>query len=436
MSAGAVSAPARDSIWRNGAFLRLWAAGTISYVGSFITRTALPLTAILVLGAGPLAIAGLRSLEFGGWLLVGLVAGAWVDRLRRRPIMVAADLGRVVLLGSIPAAAIAGVLGLPQLLLVAVFAAVLCVFFDTASTAYLPTIVARERLLAANSALSASASAAEFTGFGLSGFLVQLLTGPIAIAIDAISFLVSAVLLGSISRAEPPPPPVAAREPVLQEIRQGIRVVAASPVLRSLMAAHAANHVLWGVFGTVYLLFATQEIGLGPAAIGVVTALGGLGSFAGAALAPRVAARVGMGTAMILGLVGMALGSALIPLAPAGAAVTGGLLLCLQQLLGDSSGTVYEVLEVSLTQSIVDGVILGRVNATVEFVTTLTALLGAVGGGIAAELIGLRGAIVLGVLGGATAILFVWFSPVRALRTVPSSIGEAALRADELPLAE
>ena len=135
MSAGAVSAPARDSIWRNGAFLRLWAAGTISYVGSFITRTALPLTAILVLGAGPLAIAGLRSLEFGGWLLVGLVAGAWVDRLRRRPIMVAADLGRMVLLGSIPLAAIAGVLGLPQLLLVAFLAAILSVFFDTSSTA-------------------------------------------------------------------------------------------------------------------------------------------------------------------------------------------------------------------------------------------------------------------------------------------------------------
>jgi MFS family permease len=428
--------PAEGSIWRNGAFVRVWAASTVSYVGSFVTRTALPLAAILTLRAGPLDIAALRVAEFGGYLLVGLFAGAWVDRLLRRPIMIGADLGRAVLLGSIPVAAIGGVLAMPQLVIVAFFAATLSVFFNIADAAYLPTIVPKGRLVTANSAISGSAAAAEFTGFGISGFLVQFLTAPVAIAIDAVSYVGSAILLMTIRRPEPPPPPVSDREPVVHEIREGIRVVARSPILRPLMAAHAANHVLWGVFGSVYFLFAIDVIGLSPAAIGIIAALGGAGSFLGAAFAGRVAARMGMGAAMILGLAGTAVGDALIPIVPAGAVALGTALLIAQQLIGDSAGTIYEILETSLTQTIVEGRILGRVNATVQFVTTLTALGGAVLGGIAAEVIGLRGALVLGVLGGASAVLFVWFSPVRSMRTVPASVMAATLTAEELPLTE
>jgi MFS family permease len=421
------------SIWREGAFIRLWTASTISYVGSFITRTALPLAAIYVLQAGPIEISLLRSLEFIAWLLMGLVAGAWVDRLRRRPIMIVTDVGRAILLGSIPVAAIAHVLTLAQLLVVAFLAAMLSTFFNSASVAYLPTIVARARLVAANSALSASGSAAEFTGFALSGILVQVLTAPIAIGVDAISFLASAGLLATIRRKEPPRPAVADREPMLHEIREGIRVVAGSPVLRALAAAHAATHVLWGVFGATYLLFATREIGLGPAAIGIVVALGGLGSLLGATVAGGVARRFGIGRAMVLGLIGMTLGNALIPLAPAGAVAVGAAFLIAQQLIGDSSGTVYEVVEQSLTQSIVEGRILGRVDATVGFVTTLLALAGSILGGVIGELFGLRAALAVGVLGSAAAVLFVWFSPVRSMRVIPEQAGPTPSRPDDLP---
>jgi MFS family permease len=423
------------SIWRTGAFVRLWAASTISYFGSFITRTALPFAAIYVLGAGPLEISGIRSAEMIGWLVFGLVAGAWVDRLRRRPIMIVADLGRAVLLGSIPVAAIMGVLGLPQLILVAFLAAILSTFFDTASIAYLPTVIEKGRLIVANSALTASSSVAEFTGFGVSGFLIQLLSAPIAIAFDAASFLVSAVLLASIRRPEPPRPAVVDREPILDEVRAGWRVVMGSPILRALAAAHSANHVLWGVFGTTYLLFATQDLGLGPAAIGLITALGGAGSFVGAAVAGRLADRLGLGRSMILGLAGLTIGGALIPLAPSGAVLLGATFLVAQQVIGDSAGTVYGVLETSLTQSIVDGRVLGRVNGTVEMFTTLLALVGAILGGILAEVFGLRAALAVGVLGGATAVLFIWFSPIRAMRTPPDLV-LAALTPDEAPLTE
>src|SRR4051812_23850152 len=398
---------ASQSFWRNTAFVRFWAASTVSFFGSFITRTALPLAAIFVLNAGPLEVAAIRALEFVAWLLVGLAIGAWVDRLRRRPIMILADLGRALLLGSIPLAAVANVLGMPQLLVVVFFAAILSVAFGTASFAYLPSIVERDRLVGANSALEASASVAEFTGFGVSGFLVQLLSAPIAIAIDAISFLGSAVLLLTIRRHEPARPAVSDREPMLHEIREGIRVVGASPTLRSIAAAHAATHVLWGVFGSIYLLYATRELGLGPAAIGLIAAVGGAGSFIGAALAARLAARLGLGSAMLIGLVGMTLGNALIPLAPAGALLVAAAFLIGQQLLGDSAGTLYDVLERSLTQTIVEGRILGRVNATVEFVTTLLALAGALGGGGLPEPFRPPPARAVGVLRGAAPVLFI-----------------------------
>ena len=411
-------ATAEPSMWRNGAFVRLFGAASISYVGSFVTRTALPLAAIYGLSAGPLELSAIRSFEFLGWLLVGLVAGAWVDRLRRRPVMIAADLGRAIILGSIPLAAVAGRLTLAHLVVAAFLAAILSVFFDAASGAYLPSIVARGRLIAANSAMSASASIAEFTGFGLSGVLVQVLTAPIAIAVDAVSFIGSALVLATIRRPEPARPAVADREPVLHEIREGIAVVRHSPILRALAIAHAADHLLWGVFGTTYLLFAVDEIGLSPAWIGVITAIGGLGSFVGAALASRVVSRLGAGRSMVFGLAGTVIGSALIPLAPAGAAVIGGAFLIAQQIVGDASGTVYEVVEDSVTQTIVHDRVLGRVRATVSVITTVTALVGSILGGVIGVAFGLRVAFLVGIAGAVVAVLAVWASPAGRLRRV------------------
>jgi MFS family permease len=423
------------SIWRSGTFVRLWSATTVSYFGSFITRTALPLAAILVLGAGALEISALRGLELVGGLLVGLVAGAWVDRLRRRPIMIGADLGRAVLLGSIPVAAVIGALALPQLLVVAFLAAILTTFFDVASRTYLPTVVSKNQLITANSALTASASVAEFSGFGVSGFLIQLFTAPIAIAVDAASFVVSALALGSIRQPEPDVPAVVDREPVGREIHDGLRVVLGSPTLRAIAAAHGSTHLLWGVFGTVYLLFATRDVGLGPAAIGIIAGIGGGGSFIGAALAGRVVKRFGIGQTMLLGMVGFTVGSALIPLAPSGAVLVGAAFLVGQQLIADTAGTVYDIVETSLTQSIVRARILGRVNATISTYTTLLSLIGTIGGGIIAEVLGLRAALAIGLLGGVAALAFIWFSPIRGMHGIPAEF-HLTPTPDDAPLTE
>jgi MFS family permease len=427
------------SLWRDRSFLAVWSAATISIFGSLITRTALPFAAILVLNAGPVEISWIRSAELVAGLVFGLVAGAWVDRLRRRPILIWADLGRALILASIPIAFLLNALTLVQLVVVAFATAVLSTFFDVADHAYLPTVVSRRRLVAANSALTATGSVAEFSAFGLGGFLIQAFTAPIAIVIDAVSFVVSAILLATIRKPEPPPTPHADREPVLLEIRDGIRILARSPLLRALALSHGGTHILWGIFGTSYLIYANQELHLDPATIGVIAAIGGIGSLAGSALAPIMVRRFGVGQSILLGIVGFIAGNALIPLAPATGAVVGislgALFLIGQQLLGDSLATVFEVTETSLMQASVSDRVLGRVNASFTTFTTLLTLAGAIAGGYIAETWGLRTAFWVGLAGAALTLVVVWFSPVRKVRDAPL-VPTIDMPGDTLPITE
>jgi MFS family permease len=415
--------PAHDAapgaaLRRNGAFMRVWSAATVSVFGSFVTRIALPFVAILTLKAGPFDIAVLRSLELIAALLVGLVAGAWVDRLRRRPVMIWADLGRALLLGSIPVAALAGVLSLPQVFAVAAAAAVLTTFFDVADRAYLPTIVEREDLVRANGALTATSSAVEFIGFGVAGVLVNLLTAPIAILIDAVSFAFSALLLGTIRRPEPPPPPSADREPVVHEIAEGLRLVAQDPVLRGLVGASMGLAAMWGIFGATWLLFVTETLLLDPAVVGVVAALGGFGSLFGALVAERVVARFGFGRVALGALLVAAVGNLLIPLAPVGLPLVAVVLLLGQQLIGDTAVTVFEVTSTSVRQARVADRHLGRVNATVRVATVAAQLAATLAGGLVAEAAGLRGAAFLAPLGALLGAVALGVTPARRLGRV------------------
>jgi len=382
--------PLASPLWSNSAFVRVWSSATISVFGTLITRVALPFAAIIVLGSGAVEVAVLRGLELGAMLLVGLVAGAWVDRLRRRPVLIWADLGRAALLASIPIADVLGALTFWHLLIVSGLAAVLTSFFDAADTAYLPTIVERERLLEANSTLAASTSAAEFVGFGLSGFLVQVLSAPIAILIDAVTYVCSALLLATIRVPEPPPPPVEDRESVLSEIRVGLRLVRQDPILRAFVGGQMALAALWGVFGAIWMLFALEELGLGPAVIGIVAGLGGFSSFIGAVVAGRATRRFGIGPVAVGAMLLAAVGNAFIPLAPAGLPLLAVACLVMQQLVGDSAVTVYDITEVSVRQTLVRDRALGRVAATFRVAALVAQLVATLGAGLLAEVIGLR----------------------------------------------
>jgi hypothetical protein len=327
--------------------------------------------------------------------------------------MIWADIGRAVLLGTIPIAAIGGWLTLAQLFLVTAATAVLTTFFDAADKAYLPVVVGRPDLVRANSALAATASAVEFAGFGIGGVLVRILTAPIAIAVDTLSFVFSALLLSTIRVPEPPPPPAADREPILAEIRGGLRVVAGDPVLRGLLWGSMGLAAMWGVFGATWILFATGDVGLDAAVIGVIAAIGGLGSLGGALLAARGVGRFGLGRMAVASLLVAAAATALIPLSPAGMPLVAVGFFLVQQLVGDSAITMFDVTEVSMRQARVGDRELGRVNATVRVMSVMAQLGGTVVAGLVGEMLGIRAAAFLAptfVLLGALAL---YRSPVR-----------------------
>ena len=402
--------PFASPLWQNSAFVRVWSAATISIFGSLITRMALPFVAILVLGAGAFEVALVRSIDLLAALLFGLLVGAWVDRLRRRPVMVWADLGRAVLLVTIPIAAVGGWLTLAHLLLVSFLVAILSTFFDAADNAYLPSIVPRDELVRANGALAASGSAAEFTAFGISGFLVQLLSA-LALFIDAVSFVVSALLLGSIRRPEPPPPPrrTASRSSTRSE---GLAIIARDPIIRAFTLASMAMATLWGVFGAIWILFAIDELGLGAAdrhhrrLRWPELAHRGHDRRAGHA-APgcrsrghRVHAR---GDRRL---------RAHPPRACRHARPAFGFLVG-QQLIGDGAVTLYDVAETSVRQARVHDRALGRVAATVQVGSVGAQLAAALAAGLLAEVIGLRATAFLAPLGTLVAAGILVASPVR-----------------------
>ena len=367
--------------------------------------------AILVLNATPAQIAFLRAADLVPGFLVGLVAGVWVDRLRRRPVMITADIGRALLLGSIPLVALTGHARIEQLYLVAALASLLTVFFDVAEQSYIPAVVGRDRLLDANSKLAATQSIAEVGGFGIAGWLVQLFTAPVAIAIDAVTFVVSAVFVTSIRAPEPPPAPRTEPRSLWREMVEGLSALRADPALRTIALSVAAFECAFGIVGTIYSLYALRDLGFMPGLLGVVYAVGGVSSLTGAVLAARVTRRFGIGPAMIGGLLLATIGILFMPLAR-GAGVFALLLLLAQQVVGDGGATVYEITQTSLRQAIAPAPLLGRINAGIRFAALGMTLLGTVVGAILAQTVGYRPTLVVGALAMLAGAITILRSPV------------------------
>ncbi|MDQ3413290.1 MAG: MFS transporter [Chloroflexota bacterium] len=405
-------------LWRHPDFVRLWAAASISTFGSLITRTAVPFTAILVLDANAFDLGLLRVAELLPGFLLGLVAGAWIDRVRRRPVMIGADLLRAVLLLTIPLAAVVNLLGLWQLAIVAALTSVLSILFDVAYQSYLPSLVSRAELVEGNSKLTAANAVAEVAAFSAGGWLVQLITAPFAILVDALTFLVSALFIRRIEAPEPPPPPVAAETKIVTEIGEGLRVIWINPTLRALAGSNAMISAGYGIGGTVFLLYVNQEIGFGAGVLGMVFAVGGVSALAGAGAASRLA-HLALGPLMIATLVVWAGGQALVPLATT-VSLLSIIFLVLQQVITDSAATVYDINQVSLRQAITPDRLLGRVNATVRVLEVGVTLVATVAAGLLAEIVGLRFMLVVEVVILALAGLWLYVSPVRQLRATPA----------------
>jgi MFS family permease len=406
------------SLWRHADFLKLWAGQTVSELGSVVTRTAVPLAALLVLGAGPWEMAGLVVSASLAVLLVGLFAGAWADRLRRRPLLIWTDAVRALLLFSIPIAYVAGVLRMEQLYIVVFVEACLGALFDAAYPAYVPSLIGIDRVVDGNSKLATSSSLAEIGGPGLAGALVQVVSAPFAILIDAVSFAFSAATLLLIRAPEPARPERTTATPIRGEIVEGLQLVRRHPILLPIAARSVVAHVAGSFYGVLYTIYLIRELQLTPFLLGVVVSAGGVGSLMGSLFAARVIRAYGLGPTLIgAASLAAALG-VLTPLAQ-GPLLLATLMVFVPQLIGDGLQTVEGIAEISLVQGLSPDRILGRVNATLEVVSHGIAYpIGALAAAWIAGWIGIRGGIALGWAGMALSILLLVRSPLPRVRQV------------------
>jgi MFS family permease len=404
------------SLWNHSDFLKLWVGQTISKFGSVVTRTALPLVALLVLNAGPLELAYVVIAQSLSVLVVGLVAGAWVDRLRRLPILIATDVIRAVILLSIPIAQGLGVLRMEQLYVVAFLEGSLATLFSAAYPAYVPSLIGVDRVVEGNSKLAMSSSIAEVGGPGFAGALVQIVSAPFALLVDALSYIVSAISLALIRAPEPPRPPRESTSRIFHEVVEGLSAVRRHPVVFPLALRSILGHIAGAFYGVLYSLYLLNELHLDPFLLGIVISAGGVGSLVGSLFASRVVNAIGLGPAILWMALGASAIGLLTPLAQ-GPVYLAALMVFLPQLIGDGLQTIEGVAEISLVQGLIPDRILGRANATLEVVShgigyPIGALIAA---GIA-ESIGVRGAIAVGWAGMAASLLFIVFSPIPRVR--------------------
>lgn len=391
---------------------------TISELGSRITREGLPITAVLTVHATAQDLGWMAALAYVAALLGAPLAGVLTDRMRRRPILVAADLIRACLLASITLGAVLGLLTFLQMLIVFGLVAGVSVFFDVADQAWLPAFAGRVRLEGANAALSGAAAVGETGGPLLMGSLVQALGGPFAMLVDAGSYCVSAFSLLLVRRSEPPPQPRVIGSSTLSEAGQGMRALFGHPVLRPLALALATQSLAGGFFSALYEFFALRDVHLSPFAIGLLVTGGGLGALLGSALAPRLSLWLGAGRTLFLSALLYGVLSLLVPLAPTAPGLAF-LFLLLAQLLGDSAGTVFEVGEAVMRQSLTPDAWLGRVSGAVRFLGNLLGALGAVLAGTAAATFGVRPTLLVAAAVFIAAALWLLRPAVRRLARPP-----------------
>lgn len=398
--------------------MRVWSAAGISAVGSQVTLLALPLTAILVLHASAFEVAAISTAVTLPNVL-GIAAGVWLDRVRRRSVMIGADFGRAAVLASVPIAYAFGVISLAQLYAVALVSGALNVAFEIASQAYLPAIVRREELIEANVKLQGATVAAQGVGPGIGGALVTLLTAPVAILADTVSFLASGLLIGSVSnRYESGTsqfPPATTRS----ELREGVRYVFSEPYLRPLLLSHSLANLALGLLWAIMIVYAVRVLELSAATIGALLSLGQLGGFAGAVFARRIAQRAGVGRVVVASFFLFGPAALLLAIATSQTAIV---FVGLGWILQSLARSLYAVSATSVRQALVPDRLQARTSGVVATTGTSAFPLGTLVGGALAAAFGLREAMAVAAIVSFLPFVPVVLSPVRSLRELPKPL--------------
>jgi MFS family permease len=406
-----------SSLWRHRDFVRLWAGQTVSVFGSQVTELALPLAAVLTLNATAFQMGLLSAAGMAPWILFALLVGVWVDRsLRRRWILVAADVGRALVLVSVPIAAAFGVLSLGQLFVVAFAAGCLTLAFNVAWGSYLNVLVPREQLVDGNSKLMGSYATAQIAGPSIAGALVQVFTAPFAILVDAISFLVSAFALRSI-RAPEPERRLERRGSLRHDLAVGLRFIRDDRLQRAIAGSAATLNFFGAAIYAVIVLYAVRELGLSSVLIGLFFAAGAVGALVGTQLAPRLTRRLGAGRTILLATIGFPPALAIVPLAspgqPAWLAVT---ILAVAEAVGGLAVMLFDVNTAALRQALTPEHLYGRSAGAMSFLTQSAKPLGSLFGGTVATAVGLHSTLWICAAGGLLVIPWTVFSPLRGGR--------------------
>ena len=400
-------------MWRPRDFTLLWGGQTVSEMGSAVTQIALPLIALVTLHASTLQVAFLSAAGTLAFAVIALPAGAFVDRRSKRSIMFVCNVFRLVIIGSVPLAAAIGKLTLAQLYVVAITAGLCTVFFDVAYQSYLPSLVGRDELIAANGKLATTQSLAELAGPSLGGGLFGLVGAAGAMTADALSYVVSLGSLLGIRRREEPPAAARADEPLRRRITQGLRFILGDPILRRVVACTSMANLFSGVTFSLALVFLVRDLFVPPALTGLILGATAIGGIVGGTFAERLAKKIG--TARII-WVAMLLFSAPQMMAAAAWRGWGVLLFPLGWGVGGFANMVYNVAQVSYRQSVTPLELMGRMNAAVRWVVWGTLPLGGVLGGLLGSHIGVRSTLIVAFAGSWAAGWFVFFSPQRRMR--------------------
>jgi MFS family permease len=413
-------AAAPRSLWRHGDFVRLWAGQSVSRLGTEVSRLAIPLVAIDVLHATTFEVGALTAIETLPFLLVGLPAGAWVDRMRRRRVLIAADVGRCAVLASIPLASSLGGLTMLQLYAVAAATGVLTVFFDVAYQSYLPALVDRDQLVDGNAKLAASEAGAQVAGPSVGGLLVHAVGAATAVLADAASYVLSFVSLLLIRRPEPVP--VRHPEPNLRrEIREGLSFVLREPRIRSVSATTGTANLFGAMTMAIIVVFMRRTLHLDAGIIGLVFGIAAAGALVGAVAARPLARRIGVGRAIVWSIALGGGGGLLYPLATRHGAL---LPLMAAGAIMAAGGVIYNINQVSVRQALCPLALQGRMNASVRFLVWGTLPLGGFAGGALGAIVGIRPTLWIAGIGGTAAFLWLLPSPVPGIREIPDQIDE------------
>ncbi len=422
------------TLWRHRDFAKLWMAQTVSEIGSRITREGLPMGAVLLMGVGPITMSGLSLMAQLPASLLGLFVGVLVDRLPRRPLLMVADVGRALLLMTIPAAALMDQLRLWMFFVVSALAGIFTLLFDVSYQAYVPWLVGRQNLMEANSKLSVTESMAEVVGPGMTGVLVQALTAPIAIFFDAVSYFFSAILVGTIGIKETLGQTRATKfedDQVAEEIRpdpsprnwrgelsDGLSALRGNRTLLALAGVAATSGFMGSALFVLDTLYALRNLHLTAFLFGLTVTMGGIGSLIGAGLAKRVLRWLGVGRAMAASLIVRGIFAFAWALA-GGPIWRSTFLLLLWQLFGDTAGTIYDILDTTLRQTLVKDELLGRVNSVVKVAAVGLTAIGSLASGLVAFAVGIRETLLFAAIGMVLTSLWAILSPVIRLDRMP-----------------